>query len=61
MLSMRQAVDLLGLILATVFLVVKVLVNGIVGAGIELVLNVTGDISDDNPSEVYTRQEFFCK
>ena len=51
--SLSLAVYIVGLVLASVFLVGKVLVNAIVGAGIGPVLNVTGDISSDNPSEVW--------
>lgn len=46
MLAPRQVLELVGLILASVFLVAKFVVNGVIGSGIGPVKNDTGVISD---------------
>ena len=52
MLTVRQVVEIIGLSLASIFLVVKFIINGVVGAGIGPVKNVTGDVSDMFETEV---------
>lgn len=52
MFTVRQTVEVIGLTLASSFLVVKFIINGVVGAGIGPVKNVTGDISDMFETEV---------
>ena len=49
--SVRQVLDIVGIILATIFLVAKVVINGVVGNGIG-VKNDTGEISDQFETEV---------
>ena len=51
--SVRQALDILGMILVSVSLVAKVIINGVVGNGIGPVKNDTGDISDQFQTEVH--------
>lgn len=53
MLAVRQVLELIGLILASVFLVAKFVVNGVIGSGIGPVKNDTGVISDIFETEVY--------
>ena len=50
-LSVRQVLDIVSIILATLFLVAKVVINGVVGNGIG-VKNDTGEISDQFETEV---------
>ena len=49
--SVRQVLDIVGIILATVFLVAKVVINGVVGNGIG-VKNDTGEISNQFETQV---------
>ena len=52
MLTVRQVLELIGLSLASVFLVAKFVVNGVIGSGIGPVKNDTGVISDIFETEV---------
>ena len=52
LLSVRQVLDIVGIILATVFLIVKVVINGVIGNGYGPVKNNTGVISDQFETEV---------
>jgi hypothetical protein len=51
-LSVRNVVDIVGLSLASVFLVLKAVINGVIGEGYGPVLNDTGVISDEFETEV---------
>ena len=51
----RRALELGGLSLASVFLILKFVINGVIGSGIGPVKNVTGAISDMFETEVSGR------
>ena len=55
MLTIHQILEVVGLTLASIFLILTFVINGVIGAGIGPVKNDTGDISSIFETEVRCR------